>query len=76
MSGESELTTYRFNTKTAMHYFCRHCGVHTFHRPRVDPTRWSVNARCLTDFEIASLPITHFDGHNWEATARREGWIK
>ena len=75
-AGETELTPYRFNTQTATHYFCKHCGVHMFHRPRVNPKLWSANARCLTDLDIASLPITQFDGQNWEATARAEGWTK
>ncbi len=75
ISGESELTAYRFNTRRAVHYFCKHCGIHTFHRPRVDPDRWSVNARCLTDFDLACLPVTEFDGRNWEAAARAEGWL-
>ena len=26
LSGEGELQCYRFGTKTAKHYFCRHCG--------------------------------------------------
>jgi hypothetical protein len=76
IAGESELTTYRFNTKTATHYFCKHCGIHPFHRPRVNPKGWSVNARCLVDLDITALPVTRFDGKNWEATARAEGWIK
>jgi hypothetical protein len=75
-AGEAELTPYQFNTKTATHYFCKHCGVHTFHHPRVAPARWSANARCLRDLDIGSLPITEYDGKNWEASARREGWIK
>ncbi|MFO7277570.1 MAG: GFA family protein [Pseudomonadota bacterium] len=69
-AGESELTGYRFNTMTAVHYFCRHCGIHTFHRPRRDPSLWSVNARCLEDLDISSLPIRRIDGRNREATAK------
>lgn len=76
IAGESELTPYQFNTKTATHYFCKHCGIHTFHHPRVDPSRWSVNVRCLTDFAAEHLPVTEFDGHNWEAAARSDGWMK
>jgi len=72
LSGEQELTAYRFNTGTATHYFCRHCGMHPFHRPRLDPARWSVNARCLEGVDIANLPVRHFDGRNWEASAARE----
>jgi hypothetical protein len=66
----------KFNTKTATHYFCKHCGTHTFHRPRLNPKLWSVNARCLRDSDLGSLPITLFDGRNWEAAARADGWIE
>lgn len=70
MRGESELSVYEFNTRTAKHYFCRHCGIHPFHRPRLAPERWSVNARCLDDFDrLRTLPIRHFDGRNWEQAA-------
>ncbi|MFL6623557.1 MAG: GFA family protein [Sulfurifustis sp.] len=75
-AGESELTAYQFNTRTATHYFCKHCGIHTFHRPRTDPSRWSANVRCLTDLDLTRLPVTEFDGRNWEAAARSDGWIK
>lgn len=73
LEGASELSSYRFHSNTAEHLFCRHCGIHPFHRPRFDPTRWSVNARCL-DGGLPDLPIEIFDGRNWEAAARAEGW--
>ena len=72
-SGESELVSYRFNSETAEHLFCRRCGIHPVHRPRFDPSAWSVNARCL-DGGLPDLPIEEFDGKNWEAAARSEGW--
>jgi len=74
LSGEGDLSTYRFNTNTATHYFCRHCGVHPFHHSRFDPENWSINARCLEGFDLSSLPRTTFDGKNWEQAARAEGW--
>ncbi len=70
-SGEDALTAYQFNTKTATHYFCRHCGIHPFHRPRLAPERWTVNVRCLDDVDISALEIHLFDGQNWEAAAKR-----
>jgi len=67
-SAEGELTTYRFNTGTAQHTFCRHCGIHAFYVPRSDPDQISVNARCLDDIDVAALkPSRFFDGRNWEA---------
>jgi hypothetical protein len=70
ITGESELTLYQFNTMTAKHYSCRHCGVHPFSRPRLDPKRWAVNVRCIDAVDIASLPVKRFDGANWEEAAK------
>jgi hypothetical protein len=75
IQGESELQTYQFNTMQAKHYFCRTCGIHVFHRPRLDPSRWSVNARCLEGFDISACEITEFDGQNWEASAEKLGFL-
>ena len=74
LEGQEQLTEYRFNTGTARHFFCRNCGVHVLHRPRVAPERWSVNARCLEGVDLDALPRQAFDGRNWEASARAEGW--
>jgi hypothetical protein len=64
--GEDALTSYQFNTGTAKHLFCRHCGVKSFYVPRSHPDGYSVNARCLDadTFEIAS--VRKIDGRNWE----------
>ena len=70
-SGEGDLALYQFNTKTAKHYFCRHCGIHPFTRPRLDPTRWAVNVRCIADVDFTSLEVKPFDGENWEAAAAK-----
>jgi hypothetical protein len=68
-AGEGELTLYQFGTMTAKHYSCRHCGVHPFTRPRLDPTRWAVNVRCLDGVDLAVLKRGRFDGANWEQAA-------
>lgn len=70
LTGETDLVLYQFNTKTAKHYFCRHCGIHPFSRPRLDPGRWAVNVRCVDGVDLSSLPVIPFDGKNWEATAK------
>jgi hypothetical protein len=73
VSGEGDLTTYRFGTGTAKHHFCRHCGIHSFYVPRSDPDKIDVNARCLDGVDGASLPRRPFDGRRWEeAQAKRE----
>ena len=71
ISGKDDLTTYEFNTRTAKHTFCKHCGVHPFYVPRSDPGKIDVNARCLDDIDVAELAPTPFDGKNWEAAAEQ-----
>ncbi len=68
LSGEDAISHYKFNTGTADHMFCMHCGVKAFYVPRSHPDGYSVNARCLDEwpnlpFQIAAA----FDGQNWEA---------
>ncbi|HJP22664.1 MAG: GFA family protein [Alphaproteobacteria bacterium] len=67
LEGENALTTYQFNTGTATHYFCRHCGIYPFHRPRVAPDAYSVNVNCLDlePDEIAKVPVEKFDGQSF-----------
>lgn len=70
LSGDTELSVLQFNTMTAKHYFCRHCGVHPFSRPRLDPSKWVVNIRCIDEIDADTLPTGIFDGKNWEQAAQ------
>ena len=45
LSGQDDLATYEFNTRTAKHKFCRVCGIHQFYVPRSDPDMIDVNVR-------------------------------
>jgi hypothetical protein len=68
LSGEENLGTYQFNTKVAKHHFCRTCGIHVFTRPRAAPELYTVNVRCLDDYDLAAEQpqVVKFDGRNWE----------
>jgi hypothetical protein len=68
LSGENELTTYTFNTGVAEHYFCRHCGIKPFYRPRSNPDGMDINLNCL-DQTPPKVTVVEFDGQNWEANA-------
>ena len=70
ISGQDELTTYQFHTRTARHKFCRVCGIHSFYVPRSDPDKIDVNVRCLDGIDPESLGIHRFDGRNWEDAIR------
>jgi hypothetical protein len=65
-SGREFLSTYSFNTHTAKHFFCSHCGVKSFYIPRSHPDGISVNARCIESDTIESMAITPFNGQEWE----------
>jgi hypothetical protein len=61
LAGEDALVDYRFNTGTARHRFCRHCGIKSFYIPRSHPEGIDVNVRCLDDGTVAALTVTPFD---------------
>jgi hypothetical protein len=66
LQGADALSTYTFNTGIAKHHFCRHCGIHSFYRPRSHPQDYDVNLRCLDGNAIDLFQITPFDGQHWE----------
>lgn len=67
VAGEDDLAEYRFNTGTARHLFCRHCGVKGFYVPRSHPDGWSVNLRCLDRDTVEAVDIVPFDDSDREA---------
>jgi hypothetical protein len=66
VSGEDALATYQFNTRTAKHLFCRHCGIKSFYVPRSHPDGFSVNVRCLDEGTYRIAGVRKIDGRNWE----------
>lgn len=58
--GKDKLTEYRFNTETAVHYFCSMCGIYTFHQRRSNPEQFAVNVACISDispFDFTKVPV-------------------
>lgn len=74
LQGREALTEYRFGTRTAKHWFCRHCGVHPFYVPRSDPDAIDVNVRCLDGVDASALEVEEFDGARWDAAIATAGW--
>jgi hypothetical protein len=71
LRGADSLTEYRFNTGTARHLFCRHCGVKSFYVPRSNPDGYSVNARCLDPSTIEHIEVEPFDDDDRAASEAR-----
>lgn len=51
-AGEDALTEYRFNTKTAKHMFCKHCGVQAYYVPRSNPDGIAVTLACIKPEQV------------------------
>ena len=63
---ESNAAEYEFNKHRISHRFCTVCGIHPY-AFGIDPKgnkMAAVNIRCLTDIELDSVPVTHFDGRS------------
>jgi hypothetical protein len=71
LTPKAHITTYTFGTHTAQHQFCARCGIASFYIPRSHPDGVSVNARCLDDVDVQSLPVEPFDGRHWEENVAR-----
>lgn len=66
LAGEEYLTLYQFHTETAKHYFCKVCGIYTFHRPRTSPELYGINVACLEDVDIFQLQPGLVDGRSYK----------
>ena len=65
VKGQEILKLYQYHTKTAKHYFCSNCGIHTHTNPRINPKIYSVNVACIEGvkpFELENIKVN--DGIN------------
>ena len=57
LAGAEQLASYQFHTHTAVHYFCKVCGIYPFHRKRVTPDFYGINVHCLDGFDLSAIPV-------------------
>ena len=57
LAGAEQLASYQFHTHTAVHHFCKVCGIYPFHRKRVTPEFYGVNVHCLGGFDPRGIPV-------------------
>jgi hypothetical protein len=63
LDGEDRLATYRFNTMSAEHHFCKVCGIYTHHKRRSNPDQLGVNVACLEGVSPFDFPeVVVYDG--------------
>ena len=64
--GADKLSSYRFNTGAAEHFFCSICGIYTHHQRRSNPNEYGVNVACLdgvSPFDFAEVPVLDGERH-------------
>lgn len=81
LQGEDVLSSYRFNTGSAQHFFCSRCGIATHLERRSNPNLYGVNVACLdgvSPFDFLEVPV--MDGVNHPndtgGPARRAGVLR
>ena len=68
LSGEGEMTEYRFNRHVIHHLFCATCGIQSFARgtqPGGSAEMVAVNVRCLDGVEPDTLEVKKVDGRKF-----------
>lgn len=63
-ADEGALSLYQFGTRTAKHFFCRHCGIYPFHETARTPGKCRVNLGCIDGIDSVNLPFDVFDGRH------------
>jgi len=66
LSGEENLTLYRFNTEKIDHYFCATCGVQPFGRAigKEGEAGCMINVRTMDEVDLAAITRMPFDGRS------------
>jgi hypothetical protein len=67
LTPEANLATYTFNRHVIRHHFCPRCGCAPFAsgKDRSGAATAAINARCLTDIDLASLKRVPVDGRSF-----------
>jgi hypothetical protein len=81
LQGEDALTSYRFHTGAAQHFFCSRCGIYTHHQRRSNQNSYAVNVACLdgaSPFDFAEVPVNDGVNHTSDTgkPTRRAGTLR
>jgi hypothetical protein len=77
VKGQELLSVYRFNTRTAEHYFCSQCGIYTHHRRRSNLNQYGFNLGCLEAVDpndLQSVPVRDGVNHPADRVPSNNRW--
>lgn len=61
-ADEGALGLYQFGAQTAKHYFCKKCGIYTFHETARMPGHFRANIGCIENMDTLEMEADVFDG--------------
>ena len=64
IKGKDNLSTYKFNTMKAQHFFCKTCGIYTHHNRRTDPNGVGINIGCIDEIDPFKYEASFVDMKN------------
>ena len=80
---EDLLTSYRFNTGAARHFFCSRCGIYTHHQRRSNPRQYGIDVAYLdgmSPFDFRKVPVLdgviHPEGPRWRSALGRNAAVR
>lgn len=59
---DGAIASYEFGTQVAKHYFCKRCGIYTFHKTKRKPGYYRIHLGCVDGLDVLSLPYVLADG--------------
>ncbi|MDB5858681.1 MAG: Gfa-like protein [Ramlibacter sp.] len=64
LTAEDAAATYLFNKHVIKHRFCPDCGIHPYGEGAGPGGQQmaAINLRTLENFDLASVPVKHYDG--------------
>ncbi len=65
LTPEENWSTYIWGTGAARHFYCPKCSVATLRIPRSNPSRITVNVRCLEGVDLTKVTYRKIDGRGF-----------
>ncbi len=63
--GFESLAVYRWGDHQVNFYFCKTCGIHTFHEGVATPGHYRLNLGCVDGLDPLALEISLIDGKSF-----------